>query len=129
MRLLLTIFLVTLCAGCANRHAGPPPPTAATSGPYYPQPTKPADWGPAYVAGMEHGPASIHLSQAFGRAEGFLAKQPFSTEYAKRACSGGGKRFVEVHFALLADGSGRTLGTVRVDTVSGECVWLGTGNR
>lgn len=75
---------------------------------------------------MEFGPAPSHLSRAFGQAEAFLAKQPFAKLYAKRACSGGGERFVDVHFALLSDPSGRTQGTVRVDTDSGYCVWMAT---
>lgn len=85
----------------------------------------PADWGPAYISGMEFGPPEGHMSRAFDQAEAFLAKQPFAKQYAKRVCSGGGGRFVDAHFALLSDTSGGTLGTVRVDTVSGDCVWLG----
>ncbi len=84
----------------------------------------PQDWGPGYSPGIEFGPAEAHLSRAFGLAEAFLARQPFAGKYARRACSGGGDRFVEVRFSLLSDSSGRTRGTVRVDTVSGECVWL-----
>ena len=93
----------------------------------------PTDWGPAYVPGIEHGPASVHLSGAFQRAEAFLAKQPFAKLYAKRACSGGAtaadERFVDVQFALLSDASGGTRGTVRVDTAKDTCVWRGNVNQ
>ena len=75
------------------------------------------------------GPAETHLSLAFEQAETFLAKQLFANQYARRACSGGGGRFVEVNFALLSDSSGKKLGTVRVDTKSGHCTWLGNVNR
>ena len=124
MRFLFVIFLA-VCGGCASRRAEPQP-AATIVGPYRPPPVNPADWGPVYVPGMEFGPAEAHLSRAFGQAEAFLARQPFANQYAKRACCGGGGRFVDVHFALLSDTSGRTLGTVRVDTDSGECVWLGS---
>lgn len=127
MRFLLTFFVVVCCAGCAARHTESP--TAATPiGLHHPEPANPQDWGPAYVPGMEFGPAEVHLSVAFGQAEAFLAKQPFAKQYAKRACSGGGGRFVDVHFALLSDPSGRTQGTVRVETHTGDCVWVATVN-
>jgi hypothetical protein len=128
VRFLYIFLLVVWCAGCAEHHAGPAP-AAAPVAPSRLQAVNPADWGPAYVPGMEFGPGAEHLSQAFAQAEAFLAKQPFATQFARRACSGGGERVVDVHFALLADSSGRTLGTVRVDTHSGECSWLGSGNR
>lgn len=84
-----------------------------------------ADWGPAYVPGMEHGPASKELSGATQNAETFISRQAFANQYAKRACSAGGFRWVEVAFALLADKTGRTHGVVRVDMMTGECSWLG----
>ena len=48
--------------------------------------------------------------------------------YAMRACSGGaidhsGKLF-DVDFALLSDATGKTHGTVRVDTATNRCEWL-----
>ena len=121
MRFLFMIFLTVCVVGCACRHGESRP--AATI--VHPAPVNPADWGPAYRAGMEFGPPALNLEIAFGQAEAFLAKQPFASRYAKRACSGAGERFVDVDFALLSDVTGKTLGTVRVDTASGECVWLG----
>ena len=126
MRFLFSIF-VACCAGCTADHAKSPP-TAALIGPHLPEVANPTDWGPAYMPGMEFGPPAEHLSRAFSQAEAFLAKQPFAKRYAKRACSGGGERFVDVHFALLSDSSGKTHGTVRVDTNSGDCKWLGAVN-
>jgi len=121
------VILLAVCSACASRHAETQL-TATIIGPYHPPAPNPADWGPAYTPGMEFGPAEVHLSRAFGQAEAFLATHAFAKHYAKRACSGGGGRFVDVHFALLSDASGRTIGTVRVDTDSGECVWLGSGH-
>jgi hypothetical protein len=127
MRFLIIFFVVVCCAGCAARHTESPS-AAVPISLHQPEPANPQDWGPAYVPGMEFGPAEVHLSVAFGQAEAFLAKQPFAKQYAKRACSGGGGRFVDVHFALLSDPSGRTQGTVRVDTNSGDCAWVAIVN-
>jgi hypothetical protein len=124
VRFLCSIILAVCAAvGCTSRQLQPP--TDVVN----PAAANPADWGPAFQQGMEFGPPSLHLSRAFERAEIFLAKQPFASRYAKRACSGGGERFVDASFALLSDTSGQTFGTVRVDTDSGHCVWLGDTQR
>jgi hypothetical protein len=80
------------------------------------------DWGPAYVAGMENGPASIATSTAFGKAAKFMSQQPFAKEFAKMPCAGSA---VVVEFALLSDITGRTRGVVKVNEKSGKCSWLG----
>ena len=124
MRFLFAVFWALSVAGCAAPHNKPSPSTTVNAAGSS-RPANPADWGPAYRPGMEIGPPAVHLRQAFARAEAFLAKQPFAGEYAKRACGGGGERYVLVYFALLSDSTGRMVGTVRVDTESDACVWLG----
>jgi hypothetical protein len=85
-----------------------------------------SDWGPSYVSGMEHGPASQIHSIAVNKAELFLAKQPYASQYAKRACSARGDRpLFDVGFSLLQSETGHTKGIVRVNIDTGECVWLG----
>jgi len=85
---------------------------------------RPSDYGPAYLPGMEHGPASSRHSIAAGRAEFFLSQQVFASHYATRACAvSGGTRYCDVHFAVLKDNTGKTRGTVRV-TDEGLCSWL-----
>jgi hypothetical protein len=133
MRFLVLIFLIMLVVGCPARQEehqqavavfdtnNPKPKSLSDWG-------NPSDWGPAYISGMEFGPASMHLDKAFHQAESFIAKQPFAKDYSLQACSGGGERFVDVNFALLSDSSGKTFGTVRVDTETGECIWLGNVN-
>lgn len=111
--------LIVCAIGCASRQSNP-----ISADGHAPLPAI-ADWGPAYQPGMELGPPSLHLNRACHRAEAFLARQTFASQYAKRACSVGGGRFVDVNFALLSDGTGKSFGTVRVDTISGECVWVG----
>ncbi len=123
MRYSVVIFLTIFIAGC-YRHEEPKQ-AATVLDTTNPRSINPSDWGPSYLKGMEFGPASGHLSRAFGQAELFLSKQPFAKDYARRACSGGGDRFVDVNFALLSNSSGKPYGTVRVDTDTGECVWLG----
>jgi hypothetical protein len=84
----------------------------------------PADWGPAYAPGMEHGPASLEHSEAMSKAQAFMAQQKFADQYAKRACAVGGPN-MDVHFALLEDKTGRTHGIVRVNMATGACTWMG----
>ena len=85
----------------------------------------PADWGPAYVPGIESGPPSLAHSTAAEKAEVFLARQPFAAQFAKRACRIGGADLIEVSFAQLSDPTGHTCGVVRVNLKTGECSWLG----
>lgn len=84
-----------------------------------------ADWGPAYVPGMEHGPASREHSIAAQKAEAFVARQKFAGQYAKRACAVAGSDPIDVSFALLSDRTGKTRGIVSVSSKTGECSWLG----
>ena len=84
-----------------------------------------ADWGPAYVPGMEHGPASKDHSVAAHKAEAFMAQQKFASQYAKRACAVSGSDPIDVSFALVSDKSGKTRGIVGVSAKTGECSWLG----
>lgn len=88
----------------------------------------PADWGPAYVEGMENGLAEREHSKATSMAEQFMRRQRFADLYAKRACAAGGSGWIEVSFALFSDMTGKTRGTVKVNPKTGECTWAGAGN-
>ncbi|MGA2324392.1 MAG: hypothetical protein ABSG22_11150 [Sedimentisphaerales bacterium] len=115
----LVLFLVTGCSTQVNNTRTPLADTNRTRS------VNPSDWGPAYVEGMEYGPASREHSIAMHKAESFMSQQKFATQYAKRACSVGGSELIDAHFALLSDKSGKTYGVVRVNMKTGECSWLG----
>lgn len=123
-RIALTTVLILMVAGCSwdGHEAG-----ASVARADKTTRVNPADWGPAYVKGMENGPAEMDLSKAMHKAEQFMAEQQFADQYARRACAVRGRRtFAEVSFALLSDKTGKTRGVVRVDTKTGECSWAGT---
>lgn len=86
----------------------------------------PYDWEPFYVPGMEYGPSEKEYAIAMGKAEGFMAQQPFAGQYAKRACavSEHELNIFEVSFSLLSDKTGRTRGIVQVNMKDGKCSWL-----
>lgn len=84
-----------------------------------------AHWGWIYQRGMEHGPASKEHSVALGKAEAFLAKQPFAAQFAKRAFMVDGADPIEVSFIAPSIPGGETRGVVRVNPSNGECSWLG----
>ncbi len=85
----------------------------------------PTDWGPAYVNGMENGPASLEHSRAMYKAEQFMIQQKFANQYAKRACAVGGSDLIDVSFALLSDMTGKTRGIVRMNLKTAKCSWVG----
>ena len=121
-RSLLLLLMVLVAAGCSTTAEAMRTSAVQTN---VVSRVNPADWGPAYVKGMENGPASREHSIAMHKAERFMAKQNFANQYARRACIVGGYELIDVSFALLSDKTGKTRGIVKVNLKTGECYWVG----